>query len=446
MRRWLWGAVLGLLGCEINPAFDPDSTVEEHADSDGTVGPGDPEGPVGEPGVPLPDPCPPLPDPTGSIITVGPERAGELPEIVGQAPADSTVVLTPGTYRVDRSLYFNAPGITLRSSTGRPEDVIIDGQRQATVVVFIQQPRITLAELTLRRPVEHLVHISGSDEGPAGGVVGYRLRLVDPGAAAFKVNPSYEEQPADDGVLACSSVMLTDAGRQELGDACEQISGVAGFGSFGWTIRDNHVEGLWCETGFAGSAIRFLETSADTTVLRNTIRDCTSGIMLGLWEEQEPRRVYDSVPCGPGYFDHVGGVVSNNTVVATGTGIAASGVGFDTGIGLWNVCGATVVHNTVVSAIETYNSIEYRFTRTQARVVNNLVTNEILDRDDAGVPVAGNAIVDLGEFVDPLGGDVHLVDGASAIDAGVQLGEDSVLHDIDGEPRDEWPDVGADEH
>lgn len=129
-------------------------------------------------------------------------------------------------------------------------------------------------------------------------------------------------------------------------------------------------------------------------------------------------------------------------VVATGTGLAASEVGFDTGIGLWNVCDATVVHNTVVSAVETYDSIEYRFGRTQARVVNNLVTNEILDRDDAGVPVAGNAIVELSEFVDPLGGDVHLVDGASAIDAGVQLGDDRVLHDSGGDPRDVDPTSG----
>lgn len=445
MRRWLLGGSLVLAGCEINPAFDPDATQLEPPGTGGDEAGDEAGGPEGEPGVPLPDPCPVMAAPTGMVITVQPDRADELPDIVGDAPEGSTVVLDPGTYPIDRALYFNAPGVTLRSSTGRPQDVIIDAQRQATVAVFIQQPRITLAELTLTQPVEHHVHVSGSDQAAADGMVGYRLRLVDPGAISFKVNPSTQEQPADDGILACSTLVLTDQGRQALGDQCDQVAGVAGFGAFGWTIRDNHIEGMWCETGFAGSAIRFLETSAHTTVLRNTIRDCTSGIMLGLWEDIEPRRTYASVPCGAGYFDHVGGVISNNTVVASGTGLAASEVGFDTGIGLWNVCDATVVHNTVVSAVETYNSIEYRFTRTQARVVNNLVTNEILDRDEAGVPVAGNAIVGLSEFVDPLGGDVHLVEGASAIDAGVQLGQDAVLHDIDGDPRDDRPDIGADE-
>ena len=202
---------------------------------------------------------------------------------------------------------------------------------------------------------------------------------------------------------------------------------------------------MWCETGYGGAGIRFLETSAYSVVEHNVIRDCTQGIILGLWEDGEPRRTYDETPCGDVFFDHLGGVVRNNMVIATGTGIAASEVGFDTGIGLWNVCDATVVHNTVVSAIDTYNSIEYRFPNTQARVVNNLVTNEILDRDDAGVPVAGNLLADLNVFVDPLGGDVHLIDGAAAIDAGVQLGDDAVLYDIDGELRDERPDIGADE-
>ncbi len=449
MQRWSIIGLFALTACEINPLFDPDATTGEGTGESGDET-GEPETgvqpPEPEPGVPLSDPCPPLPEPIGEIIMVGPEQAAELPGIVGSAPAGSTVMLTPGMYPIDSALYVNAPNVTVRSSTGRPEDVVIDGQRIAGTIAFIQQPRTTLAELTFQRPTQHLVHISGSEEGAAHGVIGYRLRLRDPGASAFKVNPSAEGQPADDGVFACSSIELTDSGRAELGAECDSVSGFAGIATFGWLVRDNTVEGLWCETGYAGSAIRFFETSAHNIIERNVVHDCVSGIMLGLYDDYEARREYESVPCGEGYFDHVGGVVRNNMVTATGTGIAASDNGFDTGIGLWNVCDATVVHNTVVSAIDTFNSIEYRFTRTQARVVNNLVTDEILDRDDAGVPVAGNAVVDLNQFVDPLAGDVHLVEGASAIDAGIQLGDDTVLHDIDGDPRDDQPDIGADEH
>ncbi|MEM7152134.1 MAG: hypothetical protein AAF799_04790 [Myxococcota bacterium] len=455
MRRWSAIFALALAGCEINPLFDPDATAGSGTDTgpgpiadSGTgfdSGGADESGGPGEPGGPRPDPCAPLPPPTGTVITVGPEQAAELPDIVEAAPEGSTVVLTPGTYLIDRALYPNAPGITVRSSTGQPEDVLIDGQRLASTIFTIQQSDVMVAELTLARPTDHLVHVTGSETAAADRVQGYRLHLIDPIAAAFKVNPSYAEFPADDGTLACSTIELTDEGRQELGEACDGVSAVAGFATFGWTIRDNYIEGMWCSTGYGGAGIRFLETSAHTVVEHNVVQDCTQGIILGLWEDAEPRRSFDDSPCGDSYFDHQGGVVRNNMVMATGTGIAASEVGFDTGIGLWNVCGATVVHNTVVSAIETYNSIEYRFPNTQARVVNNLVTNEILDRDDAGVPVAGNLLAELNEFVDPLGGDVHLIDGASAIDAGVQLGDDAVLYDIDGQLRDERPDIGADE-
>jgi len=439
MRHLRWLALGFVAGCEINPAFDPDASPGTGEDG------GSASEDSGAPWTPLEDPCPPLPPPTGPVLSVAIERAAELPSLVAQATEGTTIVLEPGTYWLDRSISFNAPNVTLRSSTGRPEDVVLDGQRLGTII-FAQQPGTTIAELTLRRSGHHLVHVTGSPSAPAGGVVGYRLHLVDPGLAAFKINPSYEGYPADDGTLACSSVRLTQEGREELADACPETAGVVGYGAFGWTIRDNTVEGFWCPSGLPGAAIRFLEASANQWIERNAVRDCAIGIMLGLWEQYEPVRPYDLEPvCGEGYFDHMGGVVRNNTVVAVGTGIGASEAGLDTGIGLWNVCDATVVHNTVASAVDTYNAIEYRFPRTQARVVNNLVTHDILDRDDAGVPVAGNAMVMLNEFVAPLSGDVHLVEGSTAIDAGVALGEDAVPHDIDGDPRDARPDIGADE-
>jgi hypothetical protein len=291
-----------------------------------------------------------------------------------------------------------------------------------------------------------VIHVAGSSEaGIASDALVYRVVLEDPGLAGLKINIG-GGQPADDGTLACSTVTLTDAGRADAGSDCAALSGVLGVGVFGWTIRDNTFTDLWCQTGQVGAAVGFIETSAHNVIERNLIRDCTRGIALGVHEQFEPVRDYGQAPCGDGYFDVLGGEIRNNMVVATGTGIATSEAAFYAGIGLWNVCDTQVVHNTVVSAIETFTSIEYRFDRTQARVLNNLVSDEIIDRDGAGVPVAGNLQgVDLNNFVDPLGGDVHILPDSAAVDAGVALGEQAVLHDIDGDPRDDRPDVGADE-
>jgi hypothetical protein len=435
-----------LVGCELNPAFDPLGGAGE---GDGSGG--DPTTTTtteGTPGEPLGDVCPALGPPQGESITVTPAQAAELGGLIAGLPEGHTVLFEPGTYAISNGLWIDTPGLTLRSSTGNPDDVILDGQGTAGVILGVVGANITIAEMTLQRSVQHLIHMSGNGTVPAPGITGYRLNLVDAGASSFKVNPTADQAPADDGLLACSTIRMTDARREELGDACGAVSGVAMFGISGWHIRDNYFEGFWCDTGFAGAAVHASETSADLLIERNVIRDCVIGIHLGIYEDAQPRRTYPryDASCTGGYYDFFGGTVRNNMIVATGTGIAASDIGQDTGIALWQVCDVTVVHNTVVSAIEPLSSIEYRFGRTKAKVLNNLVTHAILDRDDAGVPVAGNLQgVDLNNFVDPLGGDAHLVPGSEAVDAGVQLGEDAALHDIDGDPRRDAPDIGADE-
>ena len=448
MRAWFCGA-FAATGCVINPAFDRSGSEAGTAGT--TTGAatetGGSSSGTGEPDGPLPDPCPALPAPDGDVITVTPDQVADLPSITWSAPEGSTIVLEPGTYLLEDGLGFSAPGVTLRSSTSNPSDVVLDGQGTVVELVFVTEPDCTVAEVTLQNAVDHAIHVSGSATANADGMTIYRVDMIDAGRLGVHINVSSEGFAADDGLLACSSLTLTDARRTALGDTCTSVSGISGQGVRGWHLRDNAISGLWCDHGLAGSAIRFYAVSGDTRIERNVIRDCALGILLGLYEDADPLRPYPDPPCTDGYYGHYGGEVVNNMVVNSGTGIAASDDGFDAGIGLWQVCGASVYHNTVVSAIGAHSSIEYRFSRTQAKVVNNLVSDTILDRDDAGVPIAGNLQqVDLADFVDPLGGDAHLVDGASAIDAGVPLGADAVTHDIDGDPRDARPDVGADEH
>lgn len=450
LRLVVMGVVVLVVGCELNPAFDPNATdaIFDSTTTGGTGGEADDGiGVTGaDPDQPLGNVCPPLPPPEGDTITVRPEDVDALGGIIRAAPAGTTFLFEPGTYAMTDGLWIDNPGVTLRSSTGDPASVVLDGQRTVDTMISPVAPNITIAEMTLQRPVAHAIHTSGQPGVVVTGVIGYRLRIFDAGFSAFKMNPTFSDEPSDDGVLACSTIALTDAGRQELGDACPAASGVTGYGAVGWTVRDNDISGFWCPTGYAGPAVFFGETSADNRIERNVIRDSVVGIQLGVHEDAEPFRPLDELPCTDGYYGHYGGLVRDNMISATGTGIAASDVGFDTGIALWQVCDASVVHNTVVSAIGAHSSIEYRFDRTTAKILNNLVTDDILIRDDAGAPVVGNISgVGLNEFVDPLAGDLHLVAGSEAIDAGVNLGEDASPHDIDGDPRGDAPDVGADE-
>ena len=450
-----WIGLAGVLSaCVINPRFDPTLGMDEgtSGESEGatsspatTTTTTDSSGATGDDPQPLGDPCPPLPPPEGEVISVGPDQATELPDIVQSAAAGSTIVLEPGTYAVTRLFYMVTPSVTVRSSTGNPEDVIIDGGDLDSTLFFVQGTDVTLAELTLRHAPQHLVHVSGGGDGDVTGVLGYRLHLIDPGLAAFKINTA-NDNFADAGTLACSTITLTDEGRPGLGESCGP-AGVLGVGVADWHIRDNRIEGFWCPSGDT-FAMSFIEGCADILIERNTIVDAAMGIRLGVHEfPPEGSRVHGDRPgCGDAMFDHYGGVVRNNMITATGSEIAASEGGFYAGIALWKVCGSVVVHNTVMSAVGAAASIEYRFERSQQEVLNNLVTHPFRDRDGAAAPMAGNMVLeDLAAFVDPLAGDAHLRPDTAPIDAGVMLGEDAVTHDIDGDPRIGPPDVGADE-
>ncbi len=74
--------------------------------------------------------------------------------------------------------------------------------------------------------------------------------------------------------------------------------------------------------------------------------------------------------------------------------------------------------------------------------------NRMLERD--GASATGNHGTDEAKaswFVDVSRGDLHLVDAAGgAIDQGEPLPPADCPDDIDGETRDDAPDLGADEH
>jgi hypothetical protein len=91
-------------------------------------------------------------------------------------------------------------------------------------------------------------------------------------------------------------------------------------------------------------------------------------------------------------------------------------------------------------------SMEYRFGNTSATIANNLVTHDIVQRDGGQAELQGNLQgVDTSGFVDIAGNDLHLSSGSAAIDAGTALRAGLADEDIDGDPRDGSPDVGADE-
>jgi hypothetical protein len=379
---------------------------------------------------------------------VAPGDAGTLPQWVIDAEPNTTFLFADGTYDLSGGnlLHVTTPGLRFVGASHDRDAVILDADHAIGEIFLVAASNTTIAHMTVQRALWHPIHVTGGDAANTANTLIYDVAVIDPGQQAIKINPSGQGFYADQGTVACSAVIMTDAGRSHVEDC--YTGGIDAHSAWGWVVRDNYFEGFWCDAGLSEHAVHFWVTGRDTLVERNTIVDCARGVGFGLGQDGNGNeRVYADDPCpGADYLGHVDGVIRNNMIFAGRPELFASESGFDSGVALEQACGAVVAHNSVVSVEPPFVSIEYRFANTAATIVNNLTTHGIVMRDGATASLAGN-LEDQGleGFVDGQGGELHLGEGAAAIDAGDPSGLDWAGTDFDREARDATPDVGADE-
>jgi len=396
--------------------------------------------------------CTPLPPPAGNVVNVS--TVAELQSAVNVASSGTTILVADGVYNLNGVyLRFAVPNVTLRSASGNREAVILDGNYVTTEIIQIVASNVTIADLTLQEAYYHPIHVMSTIGGPTNGVLIYNVHIVDPREQAIKINPGYlSSYYVDDGVVACSHIELTDAGRPHVNPTAGgcYTGGVDAHQAQGWVIRDNVIEGFWCPGGLSEHGIHFWRSCRGTIVERNVLRDNGRGIGFGMAEEGSARTYPGACPsAGGGYVDHYDGIIRNNFVFASRSELFASDYGFDCGICLWQACGAWVLHNTVASTQAPFSSIEWFFERTDIDVVNNLVTHNLRDRSGTA-RLSGNLdYQSLSLFVDGPGGDLHLAgDAGAAIDQAVAVAAGLCDDDVDGDgrPIGDARDVGADEY
>lgn len=398
--------------------------------------------------------CRPLPAPAGEIIEVTQAEAADLRSIVMSAGSGTTILLDDGVYDMGggdttHRLSFNTDGVTLRSASGVPENVILDGSYVTGELISIAASDITIAEITLKRAYYHPIHVTGGGDRDTENTHVYRVQVIDPGQQAIKINPSSQGHYTDRGKIECCHIELTDLGRPEIRDNC-YTGGVDAHAAWDWEIRDNTIVGFWCDSGLSEHGIHLWRTCRGTLVERNRIHDCARGIGFGLSETGggSVRNYPDDPYPASGYMDHIDGIIRNNFVFAGNAGLFSSSSGFDNGISLAQARGAQVYHNTVVSTQAPFASIEWRFPNTDAVIVNNLVTHNLIERNGAQALLDGNIDnAPLSFFVDVESGDLHLDpnNAGDAVDSGADVDPGHCDEDIDGDSRSNSRDVGADE-
>jgi hypothetical protein len=377
-------------------------------------------------------------------------------QAVNENIPDTTILLVDGTYHLGQNgyyLWFDTPNVTLRSKSGDREAVILDDNYAASEIVTVVASNVTIADLSIRRAGTHPIHVTATSQADTFNALIYNVHISDPGQQAIKINAnSAKTHFADQGLIACSQLDLSDAGRAkvlEINDRC-YTGGVDGHMAQGWTIRDNRIEGFWCGQDLSEHAVHFWTGSRDTLVERNLLVDNARGVGFGLLASGTARTYADD-PCpqAVGDVDHYLGVIRNNFIFAGRSQLFDSDFGFDCGICLAQACQAKALHNSVVSTQAPFSSIEWRFPDTTAEITNNLTSHRLLERDGASAVLVSNLDnAPLSLFSAPLLGDLHLrSDAGLAIDQGSPVAFGLADDDFDGNlrPPGLGRDIGADE-
>lgn len=397
----------------------------------------------------LPFTCAPLGVPAGWTQVVIPSGdVSALVSAVNNAVSQTAILLEDGTYDLNGEyLWLDVSQVAVMGQNGDSALVTLDGSYATTEIVTILADDVIVAHLTTARAYTHGIHATGGDADVSGAVI-YDVRVTDPGEQAIKVNQSGTGTWTDEGIIACSHLELTDAGRPNIRNNC-YTGGIDMHATRGWEIRDNHIQGFWCDSGLSEHGIHLWRKNAESRIERNTIVDCARGIGLGLVETPGSFDRDHGIDCGPLYVDDIRGTVANNTIYASDPDLFASLSGFDSGIGVYAACQAVVAHNTVWSTDVPFSSIEWRFDATSAEIRNNLASHNLRERTPYIATVEGNfEYADAAWFVDANGGDLHVVSGADPVDTSVATGDPAIDQGFDHEGdlrTDGSPDAGADE-
>jgi hypothetical protein len=397
--------------------------------------------------------CPALPAPTGATVTVSTEEA--LVNEVNSAASGTTILIADGTYHLGQSGYYlwiDTPNVTLRSESGDREAVVLDDNYSGSETITVAASNVTIADLTIMRSGTHPIHVVSTDAGDTLNTLIYNVHIIDPGQQAIKINPhDAKVNFPDDGIVACSTIELTASGRTEvwnINGSC-YTGGVDGHQSRGWVIRDNTIEGFWCDDGLSEHGVHFWTGSRDTLVERNTFINNARAIGFGL-RETGSGRTYSDDPCpgAVGLVGHYGGTIRNNFIFADDADLFSSSYGVDGGIAFAQSCGALAVHNTIAFLDTPFAAIEWRFDNTDVDIVNNLTTHNLMDRGGSFESSGNLSNQPLSLFLDGAGGDLHLGSSAgAAIDQGVAVSSGICDDDADGQtrPMGSARDIGADE-
>lgn len=377
--------------------------------------------------------APALPNPQEKVVEVS--TVDGLIRAVEQAQAGQTILLADGQYLMPRYIEIRADRVTLRGASGHRERVIIDGaqSRHGELVGVRGCSDVTIADLTIQN-----IRSNGFKVNSDGNV--QRLTIYNciihniwqRGIKGVKVPEKNREAIRPKGCRVQYCLFYNDRPKQLSDDPADIAQGnyVAGIDVMyakDWVISDNVFVGIQGRTYEGRGAIFLWFDSQDCLIERNIIIDCDVGLQLG-----NPHRA-DNVQ------DHCVRCVARNNFITRAP---------QAGIVTVYTKDCRLLHNTIHDPQNRlHRLIRTVFTNDGLLVANNLLSGPgMRNESDSEIRFIGNMIQDMSTvFVDPARGNLHLARATNeVVDAAVLLPGDST-RDIDGQPRGDKPDIGADE-
>ena len=376
--------------------------------------------------------APPLADPREGRIEVS--TVEELVRAIEQAEPGQTILVADGHYLMPRYVEIRADEVTLRGASGHRERVIIDGSRSRhrELIGVRGCSGATIADLTIQNIQCNGFKINSETNVQKLTIYNCILHNIwQRGVKGVKVPPENREaiRPKQCRVQYC--LFYNDRPKQLSDDPADIANGnyVAGIDVMyagDWVISDNVFVGIQGRTYEGRGAIFLWFDSQDCVIERNIIIDCDVGLQLG-----NPHRA-------DGVQDHCVGCVARNNFITRAP---------EAGIVTVYTRECAVLHNTIHDPQSRMSRlVRTVFTNEGLVVANNLISGPgMRNESDSRIELAGNLVKDMTDaFADPAHGNLHLTrPAAEAIGKAAIL--PGVTSDIDGQPRDENPDIGADE-
>jgi len=286
---------------------------------------------------------PPLSLATGNIIHAS--TVQQILTLGEQLPADSTLLIDPGLYKLDRPLVLRAKqNITIRSASGDPTSVTLQGKgweagdNRDDIIHVANCTNITIAALTFAEARSYGVKVEA--ENAPRDIHIYNCHFRNIGVRAIKGSAGNDPNIRAVG----GSVRFCDFQNDKVPPADwlfngDYIAAIDMMALDKWIFSDNTFRNIKGRNGGGRAAIFIWVRSRNILIERNWILNCDRGIALG-----NPGASTANKP-GEKLTYVANAIIQNNMITG----------GADCGIELWHVDGIQILHNSIYRPKQNFN-------------------------------------------------------------------------------------------